>query len=97
MSFSTRASCKRRKNSSAVFPAKPMVHRRISIQLKILDGFRSSTESELLSLEAKRILESHVAFGNKEGTAVKSGEIVQFEQAILGGMLRFHVAAATDV
>src|ERR1700722_3867414 len=96
MSFSTRACSSRRKNSSAVFPAKPIVQRRISIKSKVLDGFGRRAEGKLLSLAAKRILESHVAFGNEERAAVKGGEVVQFEQAILGFALRLQLAAAAE-
>src|SRR6266481_1031116 len=97
MSFSTRASARRRKNSSAVFPANPIVQRRISIKSKVLDGFGRCAEGKLLGLTAERVLESHITFGNKERAAVKRGEVVQFEQAILGLALRFQFAAAADV
>src|ERR1700676_82340 len=96
-SFSTCASCSRWKNSSAVFPAKPIVQRRISIKSKVLDGFWRCAERKLLGLTAKCILESHVAFGNKKRAAVKGGQVVQFEEAILGFALRFQFAAAADV
>src|SRR5271167_2695497 len=89
MRFSTWASWRRRKNSSAVFPAKPIVQRRISIKSKVLDRFGRCAEGKLLSLAAKRVLESHITFGNKERAAVKSSQVVQFEEAILGFPLRF--------
>src|SRR5580658_45004 len=49
---------------------------------KVLDGLGGRAESELLGLAAERVLESHIAFGNKERAAIKGGQVVQFEQAI---------------
>src|SRR5579863_5091531 len=97
MSFSTWASCRRRKNSSAVFPVNPIVQRRIAMGLEILDSFGRRTECKLLRLAAERILKSHVAFIDEERAAVERREIVQFEEAILSFALRFEFAAAADM
>ena len=82
MSFSTWASCRRRKNSSAVFPVKPIVQRRIAMELEILDRFGRRAEGELLGLAAESVLKSHVAFTDEERAAVEGREIVQFQEAI---------------
>src|SRR5271157_967123 len=97
MSVSTCACSRRRKNSSAVFPAKPIVHRRISIKSKILNRFGRRAVGKFLGLAAQRILKREITFGNKERAAVKGGEVVQFEEAILGFALRFQFAASAEV
>src|SRR5580704_15832163 len=91
MSLSTLASPRRRKNSSAVFPAKPIVQRSISIKSKVFDGFRRRAERKVVGLAAERVLDCHVAFGNEERATVKGGKIVQFEEAVFGIALRFQL------
>src|SRR5690242_17069116 len=97
MTFSTRAARRSSKNSSALFPAKPIVQRRIFINSKILEGLGGGAESKFLRLKAKRILDGRVAFGSEKRTAVKSGEVVQLEETIFGCPLRFQLAAAADM
>ena len=63
----------------------------------MLNRFGSSSEGELLGLAPKRVLQSHITLGNKKRTAVKSGEIVQFEEPIFGFALRFQLAAAANM
>src|SRR5580658_7820217 len=95
--FSTRASSSRRKNSSAVFPANPIVQSRISIRSKVLDGFRRGTEGKFLGLEAERLFEGRFTFGSKERSTVKSRKVVQFEEPIFGFALRFELHTAAEV
>jgi len=60
-------------------------------------GLGGSTEGELLGLAAQGVLEGYVALGNEERAAVKSGQIVELEEAIFGFALRFEFATAADV
>src|SRR5579862_6563608 len=68
-----------------------------AIRSKMLNRFGSSSEGELLGLAPKRVLQSHITLGNEKRTAVKSGEIVQFEEPIFGFALRFQLAAAANM
>src|SRR5580658_3107605 len=97
MTFSAWACSRRRKNSSALFPANPIVQRRISIKSEVLDGFRRCTESKFFRLEAERILDGRVALRDKQGAAVESREFMQFEKAVFGFALRFQFPSTANM
>src|SRR5437667_2186390 len=87
----------RAKNSSAVFPVKPMVQRRRCIMFRILGSFGRGAECKVLRLKNQGVTESGITAGDEQRSAGNVVEAVEDEEAILGVALGFEDATATNM
>src|SRR5713226_4807950 len=94
----TPASRRRRKNSSAVFPAKPIVQ---SVEFMrrspALDGFRINAKGAAFCLEPIGIFKRRAAVGGKQRITREAREVLGVEDTVFGLALGFDGAAAADV
>jgi len=93
----TPASESRVKNSSAVFPVKPMVQRRRSMRSRNTRWLREMRGMQSLSTEEQGVRESGITAGGEKRSAGDVFEAVEDEEAILGVALGFEDGTAPNV